>query len=45
MDELGALVEPFERDVSALLVQEYVPGVGRCVSAICAHGEPLVLFA
>ncbi|HYT72111.1 MAG TPA: ATP-grasp domain-containing protein [Gemmatimonadales bacterium] len=44
-DELGERLQPFERDAKALLVQEYVPGVGRCVAAVCRQGEPLALFA
>lgn len=43
--ELAAVLAPFGRDARALLVQEYVPGVGRCVSALCRHGEPVALFA
>lgn len=43
--ELRALLAPFARDGKALLVQEYAAGVGRCVSAVCDHGEPLALFA
>lgn len=43
--ELEGTLAPFRRDGRALLVQEYVPGTGRCVSAVCRRGEPLVLFA
>ena len=45
LDELRQVLEPFERDARALLVQEYAPGTGRCVAALCRRGEPLVLFA
>jgi predicted ATP-grasp superfamily ATP-dependent carboligase len=44
-DELRERLRPFARDARALLVQEYAPGVGRCVAAVCRHGEPLALFA
>lgn len=44
-EELRAMLEPVARDGKALLVQEYAPGVGRCVSAVCDHGVPLALFA
>ena len=43
--ELQRLLQPFEHDAPAVLVQEYAPGVGRCVAALCRHGEPLALFA
>lgn len=43
--ELEALLAPFSSDGKALLVQEFAAGVGRCVSAVCDHGEPLALFA
>jgi predicted ATP-grasp superfamily ATP-dependent carboligase len=43
--ELAAVLAPFGRDARALLVQEYVPGVGRCVSALCDRGTPVALFA
>src|SRR6266480_6172359 len=43
--ELQRLLQPFEHDAHALLVQEYAPGVGRCVAALCRHGEPVALFA
>jgi len=43
--ELQRLLQPFERDAHAVLVQEYAPGVGRCVAALCRHGEPIALFA
>jgi predicted ATP-grasp superfamily ATP-dependent carboligase len=45
LDELRLLLQSFERDAAALLVQEYAAGVGRCVAALCRRGEPLVLFA
>src|SRR5207302_4519709 len=45
LDELRLLLQPFERDAGAVLVQEYAAGVGRCVAALCRRGEPLVLFA
>ena len=43
--ELEQMVRPFEQDAKTLLVQEYVQGVGRCVAAVCRHGEALALFA
>ncbi|MBI4502508.1 MAG: ATP-grasp domain-containing protein [Gemmatimonadetes bacterium] len=45
LDELRTMLTSFERDVRAVLVQEYVPGTGRCVSAVCRDGIPLVQFA
>ena len=45
LDELRLLLQPFERDAGALLVQEYAAGVGRCVAALCRRGETLALFA
>jgi predicted ATP-grasp superfamily ATP-dependent carboligase len=43
--ELRRMLEPFAADEGALLVQEFVPGVGRCVAAVCDQGRPLALFA
>jgi predicted ATP-grasp superfamily ATP-dependent carboligase len=45
LDELRLVMQPFERDAGAVLVQEYAAGAGRCVAAVCRQGEPLVLFA
>ena len=45
LEELRLLLQPFEREAGAVLVQEYAPGVGRCVAALCRRGEPIVLFA
>ena len=45
VDELAGVLAPFHGDAQRLLVQEYVPGIGRCVSAVCRQGEPVVLFA
>ncbi len=45
LDALVALLQPLQRDAAALLVQEYAPGVGRCVAAVCRDGTPLALFA
>jgi predicted ATP-grasp superfamily ATP-dependent carboligase len=45
LDALAELLEPLEREAPALLVQEYAPGVGRCVAAVCRDGVPLSLFA
>lgn len=42
---LRTMLEPFANDGKALLLQEYSPGVGRCVAAVCDHGRPLALFA
>jgi len=44
-EELQQVLHPFERDARALLVQEYAPGTGRCVAALCRRGEPLALLA
>lgn len=43
--ELERLLSPFGRDAHAVLVQEFMPGVGRCVSTVCRHGTPLALLA
>ncbi len=43
--ELEQVIRPFAQDAKALLVQEYVQGVGRCVAAVCRHGEALALLA
>ena len=45
MAELRGVLEPFATDGKAILVQEYTPGAGRCVSAVCDRGRPLALFA
>lgn len=45
-EELERLLEGARRrDLPALLIQEYTPGTGSCVAAVCRHGEPLALFA
>ena len=44
-DELIALLARCRDDARAVLVQEFVPGRGRCVAAVCRDGVPLVLFA
>jgi predicted ATP-grasp superfamily ATP-dependent carboligase len=44
LEELATLLAVVEADAAALLVQEFTPGMGRCVAAVCRHGEPLVLF-
>jgi predicted ATP-grasp superfamily ATP-dependent carboligase len=44
LKELAALLEPMRDEASALLVQEFVPGVGRCVAAVFQQGQPLALF-
>lgn len=43
--ELRDIVTPFARDASAMLVQEYAPGTGRCVATVCDDGEPLAMLA
>lgn len=43
--ELRDIVTPFAREASAMLVQEYVPGTGPCVAAVCDYGEPIAMFA
>jgi predicted ATP-grasp superfamily ATP-dependent carboligase len=45
LDQLRAMLVSFELDVRAALVQEYAPGIGRCVSAVCRDGKPIVQFA
>jgi predicted ATP-grasp superfamily ATP-dependent carboligase len=45
LDELAGVLAPLHGYAHRLLVQEYVPGIGRCVSAVCRQGEPVVLFA
>lgn len=45
MAGLREQLERCEGNIGALLVQEYVSGVGRCVAAVCRHGEPLALLA
>jgi predicted ATP-grasp superfamily ATP-dependent carboligase len=42
---LRALLGAHRDDAGALLVQSYVPGVGRCVSAVCRDGEPIAMVA
>ncbi len=44
-DELARLLASQGAGAAALLVQEYVTGIGRCVSAVCRDGVPLVQFA
>jgi len=44
-EELQQALHPFAQDARALLVQEYAPGTGRCVAALCGRGEPLALLA
>ena len=43
-DDLRAKLESYGSDVSAVLVQEYATGTGRCVSVVCRDGVPLVMF-
>ena len=45
LDELEVVLAPLQPYAHRLLVQQYVVGIGRCVSAVCRQGEPLVLFA
>jgi hypothetical protein len=45
LDELRMMLGSFGRDAGAVLVQEYATGRGRCVSAVCRDGKPLVQFA
>lgn len=46
LEELQRILEAARRrDLPAMLIQEYMPGTGRCVSAVCRRGEPLALFA
>lgn len=44
MQELAGILTTFSRDAAALLVQEFAPGVGRCVATVCRDGRPLALF-
>jgi predicted ATP-grasp superfamily ATP-dependent carboligase len=43
--ELKKILVPYARDAGAILVQEFARGTGRCVAAVCRHGESLELFA
>ncbi|HEY2824842.1 MAG TPA: ATP-grasp domain-containing protein, partial [Gemmatimonadales bacterium] len=45
LKELAALLEPIRDHVGAILVQEFVPGIGRCVAAVCQDGQPVAMFA
>jgi predicted ATP-grasp superfamily ATP-dependent carboligase len=45
LDELEGVLARCRDYAHRLLVQEYVSGIGRCVSAVCRQGEPVVLFA
>ena len=42
--ELERLLRTIGGDAQAVLVQELIHGVGRCVSAVCRNGEPLATF-
>lgn len=43
--DLERIVAPHSGDVHALLVQERARGTGRCIAAVCRHGEPIAMFA
>ena len=43
--ELERLLPAIASDAKSILVQELAHGVGRCVSAVFRHGEPLALLA
>jgi predicted ATP-grasp superfamily ATP-dependent carboligase len=43
--ELMEILAPLGDDAGAILVQEFATGTGRCVAAVCRHGEPMELFA
>lgn len=43
--ELREILTPVAASAWTLLVQEYVPGTARCVSAVCDYGEPVAMFA
>lgn len=43
--ELERYVAAAGADASRLLVQEYAPGIGRCVAALYDQGRPLALLA
>jgi len=44
-DELYRVLLPLADHAEKLLVQEYVPGIGRCAAAVWRDGAPVALFA
>ena len=44
-DDLRRILGPLADHAAKLLVQEYVPGIGRCVASVWRHGQPMALFA
>jgi predicted ATP-grasp superfamily ATP-dependent carboligase len=43
-DELRRILYPLGEHAEKLLVQEYVPGIGRCVASVWRHGKAVALF-
>ncbi|HEX7938379.1 MAG TPA: ATP-grasp domain-containing protein [Gemmatimonadaceae bacterium] len=44
-NELRRVLLPLAGEAEHLLVQEYVPGIGRCVASVWRQGRPVALFA
>jgi predicted ATP-grasp superfamily ATP-dependent carboligase len=44
-EELRRVLLPLADQADKLLVQEYIPGIGRCVASVWRHGRPVTLFA
>jgi predicted ATP-grasp superfamily ATP-dependent carboligase len=44
-DQLHRALLRYQDDIRAVLVQEYASGTGRCVTAVCRDGTPMVQFA
>jgi predicted ATP-grasp superfamily ATP-dependent carboligase len=45
LDALYRILKPLSDQVDKLLVQEYVPGIGRCAATVCRRGRSLAMFA
>lgn len=44
LEQLDDLLAPLEKNGVYPLVQEYAPGIGVCVAAVCDSGRPIALF-
>jgi predicted ATP-grasp superfamily ATP-dependent carboligase len=45
LDALYRILAPLSDQAVKLLVQEYVPGIGRCAAVVCRRGRPVAMFA